>query len=37
MNPFNIRILSKKDKTINDELINISYRKIRPEDLPLVS
>jgi hypothetical protein len=33
MNPFNIRILSKKDKTLNDEIMNISYRKIRPEDL----
>lgn len=37
MNPFNIRILSKKDKTLNDEMINISYRKINHEDLQLVS
>ncbi len=29
MNPFNIRILSKKDKTLNDELVNVSYRRIR--------
>jgi hypothetical protein len=33
MNPFNIRILSKKDKTLNDEILNISYRKIKNEDL----
>lgn len=36
MNPFNIWTLSKRDKTLNDEIINISYRRFRNEDMYLI-
>lgn len=37
MNPFNIRLMAKKDKMVIDEVANISYRKIKEEDLSLLS